>query len=205
MRLALRALQHIARQRLAAALQQFLQARLGVLEFRLRAAVNPARRRRAAATSARAASSPDSICTAPTSASMASARIDSRRNPPVFSSPLPSRSTGPMPISAPMRGQRRGTDQARPQATQGPLIGLRKPAVQLFGNDQAQHGIAQEFQSLVVFALRTAMGQRPQEQLRAAGGALPSTDSSQRMIGGIGNARHAGRVPGRFTQSWRPY
>ena len=88
--------------------------------------------------SSRAASTPPSRYTAPNSASVASARMDSRRKPPERSSPLPRRSMAPMPMPSADRGQRPGADQPRAQAAQDALAGRRKTAEQLLGDHHAR-------------------------------------------------------------------
>jgi hypothetical protein len=60
--------------------------------------------------------------------------------------------------------QRVGTDDARPQPAQVALRCRGEALIELFGDQQVQHGVTQELQSLVVARPRTAMGQCGLEQ-----------------------------------------
>ena len=138
-----------------------------------------------------AVSSPQPRWTAPISASSASARIESFSRPPVVSSPRPSSRCGPMPrVAEPPgdAGQRRHVDDRGTQLGQLPLGEVRLAAVELVGDDEAEHRVAEELQALVGRQPAVLVGEGPvgQRQPEQAVGQLDAEGVAQPASGPLG-------------------
>ena len=117
---------------------------------------------------------PPSRYTAPITASIASARIDGFSRPPAASSPLPSRRRGPRSSSAATSASAVGVHDALAQLGQLALGHVRVGAEDVVGDDQAEHGVAEELEPLVATVVAgsrrtTSGGPAPGEQRRREG------------------------------------
>jgi hypothetical protein len=101
---------------------------------------------------------------APISASSASARIDGRVRPPVFTSPSPSLSAAAEIEFASHVGQRALLDQIGTQTRQHAFGQFGKALAQQVGCDAVEHRVAEKLEALVVGRGKAAVGQRLAEQ-----------------------------------------
>ena len=107
----------------------------------------------------RAASRPPSRYSAPHSASSASARMDSRRKPPLLSSPGPRTSSSPSCAVAACCARNSPLTMRARRRLRAPSSASGKRSIQILRADQAQHRIAEELQPLIVDAIRAAVCQ----------------------------------------------
>ena len=162
--LAARGHHRVLRQREPAPLQEFLQQRLGILARGRGIDGVEQRRRTATRTTLRAASNPPSRNTAPITASTASARIEGRRAPPLFSSPSPSRSCSPKAKRCGDGGKRLLVDQVGAQPRQLAFGQRGKPLIEFERHDAIEHAVAEKLEALVVGRAVAAVGQRLPQQ-----------------------------------------
>ncbi len=139
-------------------------------------------------TTASAASVPASRQMAPSSASTASARIESRSRPPLDASPAPSRSTSPSAELAADPGQRLAAHQADPQPVQLAFAQRRVTRIELGRDAEVEHRVAEELETFVVAGAEARVRQRQFEQV-AAREVVPDTGLQARQVG-AGVRRH---------------
>ncbi len=89
------------------------------------------------------------IYIAPMTASIASAKIEDLSCPPVLSSPLPNNKKEPKSSSRATSARAEALTTAARSLAKLPLGFVGEVPKQPFGNDNAQDGVAEEFQALV--------------------------------------------------------